>query len=82
MAARILPRRTMSAKVYYLAGLIRPGEGAVAAAIRGRFVQWSGVQAARDIPPNRVDLDKHQPRERDIMLVSRSGFDPQLSCSR
>jgi glycosyltransferase involved in cell wall biosynthesis len=37
-----------------------------------RFVQWSGVPAARGfILPLCVDLDRFQPRERDPVLISR-----------
>jgi glycosyltransferase involved in cell wall biosynthesis len=37
-----------------------------------RFVQWSGVSAARGfILPNCVDLDRFKPAERDPRLVSR-----------
>lgn len=40
-----------------------------------RFVQWSGVPAAGGfILPNCVDLDRFQPRERDLVLVSRYGL--------
>ena len=40
-----------------------------------RFVQWSGVPAARGfILPNCVDLDRFQPRERDPVLVNRYGL--------
>ena len=40
-----------------------------------RFVQWSGVPAARGfILPNCVDLDRFQPRERDPALVNRYGL--------
>ncbi len=40
-----------------------------------RFVQWSGVPAARGfILPNCVDIDRFQPRERDLVLVSRYGL--------
>src|SRR6516164_1303782 len=40
-----------------------------------RFVQWSGVTAARGyILPNCVDLDRFQPRERDSTLVNRYGL--------
>jgi glycosyltransferase involved in cell wall biosynthesis len=39
-----------------------------------RFVQWSGVPAARGfILPNCVDLDRFQPGERDQELVNRYG---------
>jgi glycosyltransferase involved in cell wall biosynthesis len=41
----------------------------------GRFVQWSGVPHARGfILPNCVDLDRFQPRERDLELVNRYGL--------
>jgi glycosyltransferase involved in cell wall biosynthesis len=37
-----------------------------------RFVQWSGVSAARGfILPNCVDLDRFQPRDRDPLLANR-----------
>jgi len=40
-----------------------------------RFVQWSGIPAARGfILPNCVDLDRFQPGERDVMLVNRYGL--------
>jgi glycosyltransferase involved in cell wall biosynthesis len=38
-------------------------------------VQWSGIPAARGfILPNCVDLDRFQPRERDLVLVNRYGL--------
>jgi phosphatidyl-myo-inositol dimannoside synthase len=40
-----------------------------------RFVQWSGVPAARGfILPNCVDLDRFHPGERDTALVDRYGL--------
>jgi glycosyltransferase involved in cell wall biosynthesis len=40
-----------------------------------RFVQWSGVAAARGfILPNCVDLSRFQPQQRDPALVSRYGL--------
>ena len=40
-----------------------------------RFVQWSGVTAARGyILPNCVNLEQFQPRERDPVLINRYGL--------